>query len=123
MKVLIVDDDPVVLEVTKAVLERLGHEVTTREQALGTTSAIMQQRPDIVLVDIEMPALSGDELVRVVRQQGLDELCSTAFILYSGRRAGDLARLVAETGALGAIEKTRNHEALAAEFQRIVADL
>jgi CheY-like chemotaxis protein len=123
MKVLVVDDDPVALETSKAVLEGLGHEVVVREHALGTTSAILDERPDVVLVDVEMPALPGDELIRVVRRRGAALGLETVFILYSGRNLGELERLVEETGAVGAIEKTGSLASLAADFARIVNGL
>lgn len=46
MKVLVVDDDPVILALTEAVLKGLSHEVITRDRALGTSAAICEERPD-----------------------------------------------------------------------------
>jgi CheY-like chemotaxis protein len=112
-----VDDDPTVLMITSAMLEELGYEVTTRNEALGTSAIIMREQPDIVLIDIEMPALSGDRLVQLLRTS--DALKNTSFILYSATRAADLKRLVGETGALGAIAKTGDYHEFIDEFQRL----
>ena len=124
MKVLLVDDDPVVLEVTRAVLQSLGHEVVTRDHALGTTAVICTERPQVVLMDVQMPGVSGDELIRIVRDRGLlaDDQ-RTVFILYSGRSSEELERLVADTGALGAIQKTDNPVAMGEAFQRLVEQI
>jgi CheY-like chemotaxis protein len=117
LKVLVVDDEPVALEVTRAVLEKLGHEVVTRESALGTTAAIVRERPDIVLLDIVMPGIPGDELLRAIRQRDLLRGHErTQFILYSGLASSKLERLVEETGALGSIEKTADPAAFACAF-------
>ena len=118
LKVLIVDDDPTVLAVTRALLEDLGYEVTVRNEALGTTAVILREQPDVVLLDIEMPALSGDKLMHLVANRR--ELRGVSFILHSGARAQDLQRLTEETGALGAIAKTGDHLAFTSEFQRLV---
>ncbi len=117
-RVLIVDDDPVSLNVAKAVIEDLGYEVLTRERALGTSLAIHHEKPDIVLIDIAMPGVSGDAIVRLSRTQpGIE---NTIFILYSGDRASELEQLVKETGAQGAIAKTGDIQALASQFQALV---
>jgi CheY-like chemotaxis protein len=117
--VLVVDDDPVSLNVAKAVIEDLGYEVQTRDRALGTSLAIQRDRPDVVLIDITMPGVSGDAIVRLSRAN--PSVKNTIFILYSGDRANDLAQLVQETGAHGAIAKTGDVHALAQQFEALVA--
>ena len=124
LKVFVIDDDPVILEVTRAVLENMGHEVCTRDSALGATAMILKELPDIVLVDIELPALSGDELVRLIRDRKLlNEGIAPAFVLYSGARASDLEKLVRDTGALGGIQKTPDPNAFAASFEKLARQL
>ncbi len=124
MKVLVVDDDPVVLGVTEAVLRDLGHEVVTRAHALGTTAAICEEQPDVALIDIEMPGLPGDELVRIASgKKIMGPGREIAFILYSGRDPAELKRLVEETGAVGAIDKASGPSGLAEQFNEIVSKL
>jgi CheY-like chemotaxis protein len=124
MKVLVVDDDPVILGVTEAVLRDLGHEVVTRDRALGTMAAICQERPDVALIDVEMPGLKGDDLVRIARDKKIVAPGQkTAFILYSGRDPEELKRLVEETGAMGAIDKASGPSGLAEQFNEIVSKL
>jgi DNA-binding response OmpR family regulator len=116
--VLLVDDDPVTLEIVKAALEDEGFTVTTRERAFGTSIVIAEERPDIVLADVTMPGLTGDGLVRVGVSN--PQLAGTLFILYSARRQADLEKLAREVGAAGAIVKTGNMDAFVSEFKRIV---
>jgi CheY-like chemotaxis protein len=124
MRVLIVDDDPVILHLAEAVLQGLGHEVTCRDKALGTTSVIYDEQPDVALIDIEMPGLPGDEIVRIARTARFAERCqNTAFIYYSGREPDELERLVAETGVAGAISKLGGPKRLAEQFTEIVSKL
>ena len=124
MKVLVVDDDPVVLRVAEAVLGGMGHEVVTRDHALGTTVAICREQPDVALIDIEMPDLPGDELVRIARDNKImGPGRETAFIFYSARDPEELERLVEETGAVGAIDKTGGPSVLAEQFKEIVSKL
>jgi CheY-like chemotaxis protein len=122
LKVLIVDDDPVSLILSQEALAALGHDVLTHDHALGTAPLVARERPDVVVIDIHMPALSGHEIVRLVGElEARGTGARTRFILHSGDSEEELARLVAQTGALGAIRKTGNVAALQEAFQRLVA--
>ena len=78
---LVVDDDPIVLEVAKERLTGLGFEVTTRDQSLGTSTWVLQHRPDFVLLDVMMPALTGGELASVIKRRAMN----TSVILHSSK--------------------------------------
>ena len=121
IKVMVVDDEPVTLEVTRALLESRGYDVVTRDGAMGSTAAILRERPDVVLLDIRLPVLSGDELLKAITEQGLiPEGKRPAFILYSGVDDSTLHRLVEETGALGGIKKTTDLAAFASAFELLL---
>ena len=120
MKIIVIDDDPVTLEVTRATLESLGHEVMTLKSPIGAIAVLLREKPDLALVDIEMPGLSGDDWLNLIREKHLlGEDLHVDFVLYSGLTAADLERLVKKTGALGAIRKGDNPAAFIAAFRRI----
>ncbi len=124
MKVLVVDDDVVVLELARARLEKMGHEVVTRDSAIGTTAMIIREKPDVLLLDVRMPVIPGDDLIHTIREKRLVNDCDELpVILYSGTEVSELRRLVKETGALGAIHKARDSAAFAATFERLVHHL
>ncbi|HEX7671697.1 MAG TPA: response regulator, partial [Polyangiaceae bacterium] len=56
LRVMLVDDDPTTLQVHAAILEQLGHAVTQRTTALGTTLAILREKPDVVVLDVRIPS-------------------------------------------------------------------
>jgi CheY-like chemotaxis protein len=121
IKVMVVDDEPVTLEVTRALLESRGYDVVTRESAIGTTAAILRERPDVVLLDILLPGLPGDQLLKAITEEELlPEGQRPAFILYSGVDGSTLHRLVEETGALGGIEKTADLAGFASAFEALL---
>ena len=107
MKVVVIDDDPIVLEVVRGTLEDLGHEVTTRTSAMGASAWILRERPDLVLVDISMPALPGDEWLDLVTENSLAarDGHEPVFVVFSGRSVEQLERVVRETCAVGYIHK------------------
>ena len=124
LKILIVDDDPVVLEIARIVLEGLGHRVCKRNEPLGTTAEIVREQPDVVLVDVYMPVISGDELIRTVKSRlALTRGKEPAFILYSGATEDELERLVEESGADGAIRKAGDALDFAADFAHMLGQL
>ncbi|HEY6291561.1 MAG TPA: response regulator [Terriglobia bacterium] len=66
-QVLAVDDDPVVLEALAALLDPSGIRLTGLSDPLRFWEALEGSPPDLLVLDIEMPSLSGIELCRVVR--------------------------------------------------------
>ena len=66
-RILIIDDDPAHVTSTKGILESEGYEVFTYHQPFGSTNVIAQVKPDLVLLDVNMPGLSGDRLPDVYR--------------------------------------------------------
>jgi len=63
-RILVVDDEPGMLKVLRIELSDGGHEVETAETAVNALE-LMQQRPaDLVLSDVRMPGMSGNELLR-----------------------------------------------------------
>ncbi|MCC5637074.1 response regulator [Nostoc sp. CHAB 5844] len=67
-KVLIVDDDPVMLTGLSALLTPWGLEVTTLSQPQQFWEVLIATSPDLVVLDLEMPIVNGLELCQVVRQ-------------------------------------------------------
>lgn len=65
-RVLIVDDDPAICRAISTVLARDGFDVVTASDALPALAAAAQRRPDIVVVDFNMPT-SGLEVVRYLK--------------------------------------------------------
>ncbi|MBK5105722.1 MAG: response regulator, partial [Burkholderiales bacterium] len=59
MKFLIVDDDPIILQLMKAVLEEVGHSVKCFESSLKALREIPVERPDCVISDVIMPDMDG----------------------------------------------------------------
>jgi len=63
-KILITDDEPHVLRVLKMSLEKEDYQVDTCANGMEALSRIEQQAPDVLITDIQMPLMTGDELCR-----------------------------------------------------------
>ena len=114
-RVLFVDDSETCREVVKQQLQSRGYDVTTLDSPFGFGAAIARTNPDLVLVDVYMPALDGGKLVEVAIQKGI---CSCPIVFFSERPIRELQSLVLSTKATGFIVKTSDGDELA----RQVAD-
>jgi DNA-binding response OmpR family regulator len=65
--VLVVDDDPIVRDVLERYLVREGFEVTWAPDGKAALSAVDRNRPDLILLDLMMPAMDGFEVFRRLR--------------------------------------------------------
>ncbi|NPV03664.1 MAG: response regulator [Syntrophaceae bacterium] len=66
-RILIVDNDPVMLALLGKFLTREGHEVRTAQDGAGALEILETWVPDVVFVDMVMPGMSGDRLCRLIR--------------------------------------------------------
>ena len=65
--VLVVDDSITVRRVTQRLLKREGYRVALANDGLHALEVLAQEKPDVVLSDIEMPRMDGFDLVRNIR--------------------------------------------------------
>jgi len=70
--ILVVDDDPDIREVLKDRLESLGYRVLLAATGAEGLELLEKQNPQVVLLDIEMPAMSGLEVLKEIRKRELD---------------------------------------------------
>jgi DNA-binding NarL/FixJ family response regulator len=101
-RVLIVDDHPAFRAKARALLAAAGYEVVG-EAADGESAVRVTRdlRPDLVLVDVQLPDITGFEVVQLIGG-GPDP---PAIVLISSREAADYGRRIERSGALGFIAK------------------
>ena len=115
-KILVIDDSEIVLEVTRAALESAGHRVVTHDRAAGCVALILQEKPDLVLMDVNMPHLSGDTIVGVL---GKAQPRGDTVVLLHSSLSAEILRVKAEAvGAQGFLQKTGDLFALVREVNR-----
>ncbi|HEX3775284.1 MAG TPA: response regulator [Polyangiaceae bacterium] len=102
--ILVVDDSEVVLEMTRFTLEQAGFRVLTRDRAQGSIVAILHEQPDLVLLDVNMPSMSGESIAEILSRARPAR--GTTIVLYSSLPANALRMKVLATGAHGFIQKT-----------------
>jgi len=85
MKILLVDDEPLMLEVVKSAVRSLGHEPLAAADGEAGWSEFLRHKPRIVISDWSMPETSGLELCRRIRRAYEAEY--TYFILLTSNAA------------------------------------
>ena len=68
-KLLIVEDEPTLLETLKYNLERQGYEVVTASDGVQALSTARSKKLDLVILDVMLPGLDGFEVCRILRQE------------------------------------------------------
>jgi chemosensory pili system protein ChpA (sensor histidine kinase/response regulator) len=81
--VMVVDDSVTVRKVTSRLLERQGMDVIVAKDGVEAIALLQEQRPDIMLLDIEMPRMDGFEVARQVRRN--DRLARIPIVMVSSR--------------------------------------
>lgn len=66
-KVLVVDDDPLVVKILKDSLQRSGYQVNTAYHGLEALQAVKETKPDLIILDILMPMMDGFKVARILK--------------------------------------------------------
>ncbi len=120
-KILVIDDDERVLNVTKRSLESAGYDVVVANSALKMPQIVQREKPDLVLLDVEMPALSGEHVLDLATL--FEFLRTTPIVLHSAKSEEELQSLVARSNARGYIKKTGNAITFVSQVQQFMADV
>lgn len=69
MKILIVDDEPKIVEVLKAYLEKENYEILTSYDGNEALNIFRKESPDLILLDLMLPDILGEELCKIIREE------------------------------------------------------
>jgi len=101
-KVLILDDDEAIIEGLTMALNDEGVGVVGTTSPFQLPFLLRRERPDVVLVDLSMPALRGERVFDALSPSLRGE---TRFLVFSGSAPAELAAIAAEVGAIDFIHK------------------
>lgn len=101
--ILLVDDEPFILDATARLLRSAGYDVHTCEQWTGVASTIHREEPDLILMDYNMPSIKGDDLCRILKRNMTGT--ESRIIIFSSESESDLVDIVRRSGADGYIKK------------------
>jgi two-component system cell cycle response regulator DivK len=118
LRILIVEDSPVNMLLTVTILERAGHIALRAETAQAGLALARSERPDLILMDIQLPDMDGLEATRLIRAdprtRDIPVIALTAFAMK-----GD-AETMREAGCDAYITKPIRYQAFLEEVESVV---
>ena len=117
-KVLIADDEPNIVVSLEYLMKREGHAVSVARDGREALAAIRRERPDLVLLDVMMPAMSGFDVCQAVRAD--PALAGVRILMLTAKgRDTDLAKGTA-LGADAYMTKPFSTQELAARVRELL---
>ncbi len=116
-RVLCVDDEPVILQVLRRLLESQGFETVTTQDPASAISAFDEKPFDVVITDIHMPRMDGMALMRTLRERQPD----LPVMVVTGHGTVDTAIQALREGASGMLVKPFTGQELLSEVRRALA--
>jgi len=103
LRVLVIDDDDVARAVIVDLLQQEGHKVTSLPSPIGATKHIVDQRVNVVVLDLMMPSMSGDKLAKLLGRN--PKLKQLGVVLVTSARLEDLSALAEAIGSIAIVSK------------------
>ncbi len=120
-RILVVDDDDAILELTRTILAGAGYEVATASSGAAALAAVRRARFDLALLDINMPGMDGWETLRIL--QADPESTNLPVVMFSIKSEIRDKVHGNQEGAVGYITKPFEMEGLLAGVRRVLATL
>lgn len=124
-KILIVDDDAVILKATSLKLKSRGYAVVTAMDGPGAISAVRKEKPDVILLDISLPANMGavawDGLLVMSWLRRLEEARQIPIIVITGGDPMEYKNRSLAAGAMAFFHKPIEHGDLLSVIERTVS--
>jgi CheY-like chemotaxis protein len=100
-KILVVDDDQPILALMQNVLREFKFDTFVASSGAAAISMAKKERPDLILLDMKMPQMSGEEAIQAIRAEpGLSQV---PILILSGEQVS--RREIEQVGADGAVQK------------------
>jgi CheY-like chemotaxis protein len=101
-RVLIVDDEPDIRLTLRVILELAGHDILEAGDGRGALR-MLQQAPDVVLLDIRLPDIDGLEVLRIMKDE--PDVAGIPVVCVSAHSSDDTLRQALALGAVAYLSK------------------
>jgi CheY-like chemotaxis protein len=116
-KILICDDDKDILAVLSMILTAAGFEVITENNSLNVFSLAKNEQPGLLLLDLWMPSLNGDQVLKTLKQDPETSHLPVMFISAST----EVETIAVQSGANGYISKPFEIKDLISKIENTLA--
>jgi two-component system, OmpR family, response regulator MtrA len=118
-KILVADDDVDIRELIEFKLSTLGHEIVAVNDGAAAVDACREYKPDLAVLDVMMPGMSGLDAIRVIR--GDEAMADIPVILLTARAQESDVETGFDSGADDYITKPFSPRELASRVQALLA--
>jgi CheY-like chemotaxis protein len=119
IKILCVDDDPLILQMLGDILRFHGYTVVTAPDGEAALDAALRERPDLLLLDVMMPGIDGFELCRLLKTHAT--LRTIPVVILTAMNDPKLSARAFEAGAVLALQKTVETKAVLRTIEAALA--
>ena len=117
-RILLVDDNPKILDDTAELLRQRGYEVVTSPTSIGVGALVLREGPDVLVLDVMMPALDGQKLAELVRNRQTDDRVPIVF--YTALEEEQVYRISRKVVGSSYVLKSDGPMVLASELGRVL---
>jgi CheY-like chemotaxis protein len=117
-RILIVEDDAAVREMFTVLLTREGYEVTTASYALPALFRVMQQPPDLILADLQMPMMNGLEMIGQFKAHA--DTQNIPIVVVTGNASEESRAAAIKAGCAGFLAKPIEPAEFLAQIQKFL---
>ena len=119
-RVLVIEDNEDNMELITFILESNNYQAIRAETGYKGVDLALQERPDFILLDIQLPDIMGTEVLKIIRASEIgDSIPIIAVTSYA--MAGDREKLL-ESGCDGYIEKPIDPLAVINQIREVIGD-
>ena len=117
-KILVVDDEPGILALLEVILRRKGFTVLSAGGAYQALVVLAREKPDLIILDVMMPGITGLELCRHLRTRA--DTARTPVIMLSARADAEAVQRGIAAGANEYLSKTTPHTHIVSRVQALL---
>jgi chemosensory pili system protein ChpA (sensor histidine kinase/response regulator) len=116
--ILVADDAETVLDVAGRLLREAGFNVILAQDGIEALQQVRERHPDLVLLDLLMPRMSGFDVLREIRQD--ERVKQTPVVAMSGTYKPEVADFLEQLGAQGFLDKQQLEASLIARTRQLL---
>jgi len=116
-KILVVDDDPLVIRLVKEILKTQGFAVETAKDGIDAMVMVKANKPDLIVLDIMMPELNGYDVLKTLKFQ--DEYKKIPVILLTAREQ-ELDKRISQMMGIDYMQKPLDREVFLNKVQQAI---
>ncbi|MFZ3209725.1 MAG: response regulator [Geobacteraceae bacterium] len=115
-RILIIDDEKIILDLTSVILRSRGYEIETAADAINGLELIKTTKPQLALLDYMMPGMDGLATLKEIKRR----FPGTYVVMFTGKGSEEIAVELMKAGASDYVLKPFNNQDLADRIERVL---